>query len=71
MFSLITGRHIGGQLCKVAWNASTNNSETMYRTDLRIGEVVKRFVSLHYNFLTFLMEQFRIYVLLRDSVNYL
>ena len=33
------------KLSKVAWNTSTNNSETMYRTDLRIGEGVKRFVS--------------------------
>ena len=36
------------KLCQVAWNASTNNSETMYRTDLKFGEVEKRFDT--YNF---------------------
>ena len=30
---------------KGAWNASKNNSEKMYRTDLRIGEVIYEFVS--------------------------
>ena len=33
------------KLYKVASNVSANNSETMYRTDLRNGEVVKIFVS--------------------------
>ena len=31
-------RRLQTKLYKVAWNASTNNSETMYRTDPRIGE---------------------------------
>ena len=54
---LITGCHIGKPLWstnmaspyktffKVAWKASTNNSKTSYRRDLRIGEVVYKFVS--------------------------
>ena len=33
------------KLYKVAWNVSTDNSEKMYCTDLRIGVVVKNFVS--------------------------
>ena len=28
------------KLCKVAWNVSANNTETVYHTDLRLGEVV-------------------------------
>ena len=45
MFSLICGRHVGvpqgtltwrlhNELYKFAWNVSTNNSRTVYRTDL-------------------------------------
>ena len=52
IFSLISGRHVGvplggaptwrlhTELYKFAWNVSANNSRTVYRTDLRIGEVV-------------------------------
>ena len=38
-------RRLHIKLFKVAWNSSTNNSKTMYRTDLRIGEVIYEFVS--------------------------
>ena len=50
------------KLCKVAWNASTINSETMYRIDLRIGEVIYEFVA--YNIPSFwrhFIELFRFY----------
>ena len=72
MFSLIPGRHIGGprRLYKVALNASTNNSETMYLTDLRIGEVVKRFVSYNIpNSWPFSFNDPEFIFLLRNSVN--
>jgi len=51
MFSLISGRHVVvprkdtdmasvySDLYKTAWNVSANNSRTVYRTDLRLGEV--------------------------------
>ena len=52
------------KLCKVEWNASANNLQKMYRTDLRIGEVVKRYILS-------LFEPFGINFWLRDSVNYL
>ena len=72
MFSLIPGRHIGGprKLYTVALNASTNKSETMYLTDLRIGEVVKRFVSYSIpNSWPFSFNDSEFIFLLRNSVN--
>ena len=67
MFSLITGRHIGGprKLYQVVLNPSANNADTMYRTD-----VVKRFVS--YNIPSswpFSFHDFEFIFMLRDSVN--
>ena len=47
---------------KVAWHASATNSETMYHTDVRPGEVV--YVLVFYNifmFLAFFIERLRIY----------
>lgn len=35
-------------LYKVAWNPLTDNSEMMYRTDLKIGEVIYEFVSFDF-----------------------
>ena len=78
MFLLISGRHIGvynsgtpiwrlhTKLYEVARNASTNNSETMYRTDLRIGEVVSYKVP---SFWLFSLKGFDFICLLRDSEN--
>ena len=37
------------KLYKVAWNVSANNSETVYHTDMRLGEVV--YVLAFYNIL--------------------
>ena len=47
MFSLNYGRHVGvpqrglhSELYKFAWNVSANNYRMVYRTDLKLGEVV-------------------------------
>ena len=58
------------KLYKVAWNALTNNSEMMYGTDLRIGEVIYEFVS--YNIPVFGLLHWTVSILffcLRDSEN--
>ena len=57
-------------LYKVAWNATTNIWETMYLTDLRIDEVIYKFVS--YNIPRFWLissNSFDFILLLRDSEN--
>ena len=51
-------------------HASANNSETMYQTEVRPGEVA--YVLVFYNifmFLAFFVERLRIYFLWRDSEN--
>ena len=47
MFSFISGRHVGVPrkdanmaTAYFAWNISTNNPRRVYRTDLRLSEVV-------------------------------
>ena len=58
------------KLFEVAWNASTNNSQTSDRTDLRIGAVVYKSVS--YNISSsclFSLNGFKFISLLRDSEN--
>lgn len=53
------------KLYKVAWSAATNNSETMYCTDLRIGEVVYKnnlICFLQYSkFLAFFIGHFEVF----------
>ena len=67
MFSLITGRHIGGPhgvSIQVAWRLR----QITQCTDLRIGEVVKRFVSYNIpNSWPFSLIYFELIFLLRDS----
>ena len=53
-----------------ALNSSRNNLETMYRTDLGIREVVKRFVCNNMpNSWLFSFNDFKFIFLLLDSVN--
>ena len=53
-----------------AWNVSKNNSETMHRTDLRIGEEISKFVSYNISsFWLFSFSRFNFIILLRDSEN--
>ena len=48
MFLLISGGHIGGtKRYKGVWNVSANNSETVGRKDLRLGQTV--YILVFYN----------------------
>ena len=58
------------KLFEVAWNASTNNSQTSYRTDRRIGELVYKSVSYNNpSSCLFSLNGFKFISLLRDSEN--
>ena len=51
-------------------HASANNSETMYRTDLKIGEMIYEFVSYNIpSFWLISLNGFDLILLLRDSQN--
>ena len=80
MFVLISGRQIGvpkggaptwrlhTNLYKVASDASTNNSETMYCADLRFGQVIYKFVSYNIpSFWLISLNGFHFMFLLRDK----
>ena len=64
-----TGR-LHTKLYKVAWNVSANNSETVCRTDLRLGEIVYVLVFYYVSFSwLFSLNGLEFISLWRDSEN--
>jgi len=73
MFTLFTGRHVGGlktRLCNIVRNISTNISTLGQRTHLKLGELSSLFIIYNTTiFLLYPMHGFLFYFLLRDNAD--